>query len=112
MPDTPLSLLERLALPEPPVDDWDRLVAVYAPLLRTWLIRYSLQSADVDDLLQDILEVLLEKLPRFRHEGRPGSFRAPLSHPCVGREKIRLLDMPERGEILGGNMLRLLGARD
>jgi RNA polymerase sigma-70 factor (ECF subfamily) len=76
MPDTPLSLLERLALPEPPAQDWDRLVAVYAPLLRTWLLRHSLQGADVDDLLQEILAVLVKKLPQFRHEGKPGSFRA------------------------------------
>jgi RNA polymerase sigma-70 factor (ECF subfamily) len=76
MPDTPLSLLERLGRPEPQPADWDRLVAVYGPLLRAWLSRYPLQGADADDLVQEVLAVLVRKLPAFRHGGRQGAFRA------------------------------------
>jgi RNA polymerase sigma-70 factor (ECF subfamily) len=76
MPNTPMSLLERLGRAEGRGADWDRLVAVYAPLLRSWLCRYPLQGADVDDLVQDVLAVLVRKLASFRHGGQHGAFRA------------------------------------
>jgi RNA polymerase sigma factor (sigma-70 family) len=76
MPDTPLSLLQRLGQPEVRSADWDRLVAVYDPLLRSWLGRYPLQGADTDDLVQEVLTVLVKKLPQFEHGGKQGSFRA------------------------------------
>jgi RNA polymerase sigma-70 factor, ECF subfamily len=53
MADTSLSLLERLRDQAAPAD-WDRLVRLYAPLLRHWLARQPLQGADADDLLQDV----------------------------------------------------------
>jgi RNA polymerase sigma-70 factor (ECF subfamily) len=69
-----LSLLERLC--DGDADAWRRLVAVYEPLLRGWLGRAGLQAADRDDLVQQVLAVLVRKLPAFRHNGRPGAFRA------------------------------------
>jgi RNA polymerase sigma-70 factor (ECF subfamily) len=76
MPDTPLSLLQRLRQSEVNSEDWDRLVAVYDPLLRSWLGRYPLQGGDADDLVQEVLTVLVKKLPQFQHGGKQGSFRA------------------------------------
>ena len=76
MPDTPMSLLERLGRPKVDSADWDRLVAVYSPLLRSWLGRFSLQGADADDVLQNALAVLFKKVGQFRHRGKPGAFRA------------------------------------
>jgi RNA polymerase sigma-70 factor (ECF subfamily) len=76
MPETPLSLLQRLGRPEVQSCDWDRLLAVYSPLLRSWLGRYPLQGADTDDLVQEVLAVLVKKLPQFQHDGKQGSFRA------------------------------------
>lgn len=55
---------------------WRQWLAVYEPWLRGWLRRHHLQPADSDDLLQNILVVVSEKLPDFVHNGRPGSFRA------------------------------------
>jgi RNA polymerase sigma-70 factor (ECF subfamily) len=55
---------------------WDRLVALYAPLLRAWLTSAGLQPADRDDLSQRVLEVLVRRLGEFEHNGRPGAFRA------------------------------------
>jgi RNA polymerase sigma-70 factor (ECF subfamily) len=81
--DTPQSLLERLCQPETVPADWDRLVSVYAPLLRTWLARYPLQGADVDDLVQEVLAVLVRKLPQFQHNGRTGAFRVWLRSVLV-----------------------------
>jgi RNA polymerase sigma-70 factor (ECF subfamily) len=81
--DTSQSLLERLCQPNAAPADWDRLVAVYAPLLRGWLARYPLQGADADDLVQEVLAVLVRKLPQFRHNGRTGAFRAWLRSVLV-----------------------------
>jgi RNA polymerase sigma-70 factor (ECF subfamily) len=75
MADTSRSLLELLCRPGARPADWDRLVAVCSRLLRGWLLRYPLQGADADDLVQEVLAVVVRKLPRFRHSGRGGAFR-------------------------------------
>jgi RNA polymerase sigma-70 factor (ECF subfamily) len=54
---------------------WQRLLTVYEPWLRGWLGRHDLQPADVEDVLQDVLVVVSEKVPSFVHNGQPGAFR-------------------------------------
>jgi RNA polymerase sigma-70 factor (ECF subfamily) len=73
-PGTPASLLERLRDPRD-AQAWQKLVLVYTPLMRAWLRPAALQQADVDDLTQRVLEVVVRKLPQFVHNGRPGAFR-------------------------------------
>ena len=73
-PGTPLSLLDRIC--DGDRDAWRRLLVIYEPLLRNWLRSAALQPADRDDLTQQVLTVLVRKLPRFRHSGRAGAFRA------------------------------------
>jgi RNA polymerase sigma-70 factor (ECF subfamily) len=72
---TSRSLLERLH-DRGDAQAWQRLLNVYEPWLRGWLSRADLQPADRDDVLQDILVVVSEKLPQFVHNGQPGAFRA------------------------------------
>lgn len=74
MADTPLSLLDRLRR-QPDAAAWDRLLAVYTPMLRDWLRRHGLQATDVDDLIQETLTVLVRELPNFQHNQRQGAFR-------------------------------------
>ncbi len=73
-PRTPHSLLDRVRGGDG--EAWRALLAIYEPLLRRWLRGASLQPADLDDLTQQILTVLVRKLPSFVHNGRPGAFRA------------------------------------
>lgn len=73
--DTSASLLQRLC-DGPNPDGWRELVDLYSPLIRTWLGRHLLQAADADDLTQQVLTVVVGKLPAFRHNGRCGAFRA------------------------------------
>ncbi|HEV3261471.1 MAG TPA: sigma-70 family RNA polymerase sigma factor [Gemmataceae bacterium] len=84
MPDTPISLLERLRL-RPDAQAWQRLVDLYSPLIRNWLRRYALHAADADDLTQDVLGVLVRELPQFHHDLRPGAFRRWLRTVTVNR---------------------------
>jgi RNA polymerase sigma-70 factor (ECF subfamily) len=72
--DTSASLLHRLQ--ERGVEaDWQRLVWLYTPLIRTWLGRHVAQPGDVDDLVQQVFTVVVSKLPAFVHSGRTGAFR-------------------------------------
>jgi len=86
---TSQSLLDRLQKHHDP-QAWQRLVAVYVPWLRGWLSRYHLQPADVDDLVQNILTVVNQKLPAFVHNGRPGAFRAWLRLILVNEVRVFL----------------------
>ena len=75
MADTSLSLLDRLR--ESPDDgSWQRLVEIYTPLIRGWLRRQSALEQDADDLVQEVLQVVLRKLPEFKRQRRDGSFRS------------------------------------
>jgi RNA polymerase sigma-70 factor (ECF subfamily) len=74
MPETPISLLERLRL-RPDEASWQRLVRLYTPWIQDWLRRQGLAAADVEDLAQDVMVVLVRELPRFTHDLRRGAFR-------------------------------------
>ena len=45
-----------------------RLVGLYTPLMQGWLRRASLPPSDVDDLVQEVLAVVVRKVPGFRHD--------------------------------------------
>jgi RNA polymerase sigma-70 factor (ECF subfamily) len=72
--ETPPSLLERLRRPADP-EAWARFVELYTPLLFTFARRFGLHDADAADLVQDILLLLVQKLPEFTYD-RQKSFRA------------------------------------
>lgn len=84
MNDTPVSLLDRVRRGRGE-ESWERLEALYAPLLRRWIGRYSLQDSDADDLVQEVLMTLSRELPEFDHSGRPGAFRKWLRGILVHR---------------------------
>jgi RNA polymerase sigma-70 factor, ECF subfamily len=74
MYDTSASLLDRLR--EAPDDAaWGRLVDLYTPLIRGWLLRQGMPRQDCDDVVQDVLQVVVRKVSQFQRQ-RAGSFRA------------------------------------
>jgi RNA polymerase sigma-70 factor (ECF subfamily) len=81
---TSFSLLER-ASGSRDAEAWDRLVAVYTPLMQRWLRSYGVQEADAEDLIQDALSVVLAELPSFQHNERTGAFRNWLRRILVNR---------------------------
>jgi RNA polymerase sigma-70 factor (ECF subfamily) len=99
-PGTSASLLEQARDQQPTA--WQRLVAVYSPLLQTWLNAAGLQAADRDDLSQRILEILVRQLPQFEHNGRAGAFRAWLRGITVNllREHWRARPCAEGDSVL------------
>lgn len=74
MSETSASLLDRLRV-APQGDDWARLVDLYSPLIRGWLLRQSLPRQEADDVTQEVLTVLVRRLPDFERHPRPGAFR-------------------------------------
>jgi RNA polymerase sigma-70 factor, ECF subfamily len=99
-PNTSASLLEQARGRH--ADAWERLVALYTPLLSSWLGAAGLQPADREDLTQRVLEVLVRRLPDFEPSGRPGAFRAWLRRVTVNllREFWRARPAPAAGPVL------------
>lgn len=92
---TPVSLLERLRQPGDAVA-WERFVRLYTPLLYHWLRRTGLQEADAADLVQDVLTVLVQKLPEFVYD-RGKSFHGWLRTLVLNRWR----DLCKRKSLVG-----------
>jgi DNA-directed RNA polymerase specialized sigma24 family protein len=92
MPATSASLLDRLRRPGEDAA-WARFVDLYTPLLYHWARRTGLAQAQAADLVQDVLVVLVRKLPEFTYD-RTRSFRSWLRTVTLNkwREDLR----PER----------------
>ncbi|MEZ6129747.1 MAG: sigma-70 family RNA polymerase sigma factor [Planctomycetaceae bacterium] len=71
--ETSLSLLERIRA-SGDAAGWEQLVELYTPLIRIWIRRYSSSPQEADDVIQDVLAVVVRRLPDFER-ARPGSFR-------------------------------------
>ena len=84
MNETSLSLLNRLRR-SPESQSWDRLVGLYAPLIRAWLRKYDVQESDAEDLAQEVLLAVSKDLGKFEHAGQPGAFRGWLKAILVNR---------------------------
>jgi RNA polymerase sigma factor (sigma-70 family) len=86
--DTPLSLLDRL-LSHDDAEAWHQFSILYEPLIQRWVGRLVVQAADVDDVVQEVLKALLEGLPTFQHNHRPGAFRSWLKSITIHRIRRR-----------------------
>jgi RNA polymerase sigma-70 factor (ECF subfamily) len=89
MEQTPVSLLQRLRQPDEK-QAWDRFVELYTPLLLYWARRLGLQEPDAADLVQEVLTLLVRKLPEFSYDPQR-SFRGWLRQVTLNkwREKQR-----------------------
>lgn len=109
MHETSFSLLERLRQPAD-ISAWNRFVELYTPLLYYWGRRASLQESDAADLVQDVLTLLVRKLPEFTHD-RQHSFRSWLRTVTLNkyRENLRRYSAHQ---VQGGSELKDLPAPD
>lgn len=74
MTSTSHSLLEQLQH-GPDGLAWQRWHALYEPLIQGWLRRNHLIASDRDDVVQNVMTVVVRRLPEFQHNGRVGAFR-------------------------------------
>jgi len=84
MNETSLSLLSRIRQSSDS-DSWNRLVDLYAPLIRAWLRKYNVQDSDADDQVQEVLLAVSKDVGKFDHGGQPGAFRGWLKAILVNR---------------------------
>lgn len=103
MNETSLSLLGRVCA-DPADGSWDRLAGLYTPLLKKWLAEFGIQSADADDLVQDILLAVSRDLYRFDHSGRTGAFRAWLRTMLLHRVQNFFRSQKYRPAASGGSV--------
>lgn len=81
MSETSASLLDRLrGAPDGPA--WQQLVAIYTPLISGWLRQRGLARQDSEDLSQEVMLVVVRRVPEFERE-RLGAFRSWLRNITV-----------------------------
>jgi len=106
--ETSVSLLDSLRDESDGVA-WQTLCDLYSPLMRNWLARNATPPADVDDLVQDVLLVVVRRIGEFQREPRRGAFRRWLKTITINclrdhwRKKKRQAAAPggtEFGEII------------
>jgi RNA polymerase sigma-70 factor (ECF subfamily) len=68
---------------------------LYTPVLYCWASRLGLQSSDAADLVQDVMVVLVRRLPEFKYESGK-SFRAWLRTIMLNRWR----DMERRAMVI------------
>ncbi len=101
MDSTSLSLLGRLQSGDKEIA-WERFVELYAPLIFHWIRKTGLSGHDAADCVQDVLALLVVKLPTFTYDPRK-SFRAWLR--TVTLNKCR--DAIRRGATIAQNTVPL-----
>jgi RNA polymerase sigma-70 factor (ECF subfamily) len=74
MNTTPVSLLKRVTNPGDQ-ESWREFVGLYEPLLFRYVCRQGLDENDARDVVQEILVILLRKLPTFQFDPQRGRFR-------------------------------------
>jgi RNA polymerase sigma-70 factor, ECF subfamily len=74
VPETSKSLLVRASAGDEAA--WERLVDLYQPMIRGWLLRHLVHAQEAEDLTQDVLAIVVREMSQFSHAGRTGSFRS------------------------------------
>lgn len=67
MNTTSVSLLGRLRQPGDQ-ESWRRFVHPYSPLLYYWARGVNLPPADAADLVQEVLLIVVERMPEFAYD--------------------------------------------
>jgi RNA polymerase sigma-70 factor (ECF subfamily) len=65
---------------------WERLVALYAPLVFHWCRRHGLQESDAADVAQEVFRAVLTHIGSFRKEKQADTFRGWLR--AIFRSKV------------------------
>ncbi len=72
---TSLTLMDALQRSPSDVEAWDRFVRRYRPKIYGWCRAWGLQEADAEDVAQEVISKLTQKMAAFRYD-RSRSFRA------------------------------------
>lgn len=98
-------------------DCWSAFVDRYAPTIYGWGRKLGLQEADAEDVTQEVLTQLVQKLAAFRYDPNKGSFRGwlkTLTHHawCDFLEKRRRAGVGESNQEILARLDQLEGRED
>lgn len=107
MPSTSISLLQRLC-EQPDSDAWQQLMRQYAPMMRGWLRERLVPNQDVEDIIQDVMAVLIQRINEFQRQ-RAGSFRCWVRNITVNcmRDHLRKRNRSPHG-VGGSGMVKII----
>ena len=94
---TARSLLEKARAREPAA--WERMVALYAPLVLQWCRRWGLRDDDAADVFQEVFQAVAAHLATFRRNRSGDTFRGWLR--TITRNKVNDLFRRQEREPLG-----------
>ena len=69
--------------------DWARFSELYTPLIFYWARKNGLDTHDASDLVQEVMALVLRKLPEFKYDPRR-SFRSWLRTVTLNKHRERL----------------------
>jgi RNA polymerase sigma-70 factor (ECF subfamily) len=102
---TSRSLLAGLRTQEPAA--WQRLVALYAPLVYYWCRKMGLAEQDAADIFQDVFQSVAKRIQAFHRDGPDDTFRGWLC--TITRNKVRdhLRRQSRQPQAVGGTTAHL-----
>lgn len=80
---TSRSLIDRVRADD--AEAWDRLVALYAPLVAHWCRRWQLPEQDTADVFQEVFQAVASHIGVFRREEKRDTFRGWLRTITVNK---------------------------
>ena len=80
---TSITLIERLRSRDDQLA-WEHFVYLYTPMIYRWAMRMNLSHEVGSELVQEVLALMVSKLPQFRYD-RSKSFRAWLRQVTLNR---------------------------
>lgn len=110
MQETHVTLIERLAHGRDE-ESWRTFVEAYWPLLVRYARRRGAREDEAEDVAQNVLRVVADRIGSFEHAGRTGSFRAWLHRITTRKVAQLLLDKEKEPDAVGGTVgLRMIAA--
>ena len=86
---------------------WERLTAVYSPLVYQWCRRSGLQSSDAADVVQEVFASVATSLDRFRKDRPEDSFRGWLWTIAKNKTRDHFRARARGAEAKGGTTAQL-----
>lgn len=87
---------------------WKELIAIYQPLIASWLRRHCVPAQDAADVAQEVMAIVIKEIDRFEHSGRTGAFRSWLRNVTANRVRQFWRDGRLRPQATGNSEFRLM----
>jgi RNA polymerase sigma-70 factor (ECF subfamily) len=87
---------------------WDRLCALYAPVVYGWCRRAGLQESDAADANQEVFRAVLQHLDQFQGGRQGGSFRGWLWSITANQVRLHFRRARRQAQAPGGDGQHML----